>query len=258
MAHIESLREADGKLLRGFLVFSFGTLNESVFEETTVMMRWSVLMLLSIASVCCLAATIADDKEKAAESTKKAEKQVTEKKETAKKEGDKKEGDKKEGEDGEKKFTAKCPVSGEAAKENEFTAYKEKQVYFCCEKCKAAFEAEPTKFEVKANHQLVQTKQFVQKKCPISGADFKKEESARVSNVMVRFCCEKCKGQVQSAEAAEKLEMIFAEKPFKKAFVAAKAKSEDGDTKEKPKAEKKKSDKSKEETTEKATSEKKS
>jgi len=241
-----------------------------------VMMRWSMLLVLSIASVCCVAATVADDKEKATESPKKAEKQATEKKESAKKEtakpktesaekkatekkeAGKKETDKKETEDGERKFTAKCPVSGEAAKETEFTAYKDKQVYFCCDKCKAAFEAEPTKFGTKANHQLVQTKQFVQKKCPISGADFKKEESARVSNVMVHFCCEKCKGSVQSADAAEKLEMIFAEKPFKKAFVAAKVKSEDDDSKEKPKAEKKKSDKPKGETTEKAKTEKKS
>ena len=64
-----------------------------------------------------------------------------------------------------------------------------------------------------------------------------KEQSARVANVNVRFCCEKCKGKVQEAEADAKLEMIFAEKAFKKAFVAAKDKSDDGDTKEKPKAE---------------------
>ena len=40
-------------------------------------------------------------------------------------------------------------------------------------------------------HQLVQTKQFSQKKCPISGADFVKEQSAKVANVSVRFCCER-------------------------------------------------------------------
>ena len=125
----------------------------------------------------------------------------------------------------------------------QFTAYKEKEVYFCCDKCKAKFEAEPAKFEVKANHQLVQTKQFRQKKCPISGEDFVKEQSAKVANVNVRFCCEKCKGAVQSAEADAKLAMIFAETTFKKAFVAVKVKSEDGDAKDKPKADKPKADK---------------
>ena len=198
------------------------------------MIRWSMLLMLAIASVCCLAATTADDKDKpTAKAASKSEKADAP---DAKAE----EGDKKDDED---KFTAKCPVSGEAAVKEQFTAYKEKEVYFCCDKCKAKFEAEPAKFEVKANHQLVQTKQFKQKKCPISGEDFVKEQSAKVANVNVRFCCEKCKGAVQSAEADAKLAMIFAETTFKKAFVAVKVKSEDGDAKDKPKAEKPKADK---------------
>lgn len=200
------------------------------------MIRWTMLMLLSIASVCCIAATTADDKEKPTD--KPAAKAKKAESSDAKSEDD----DKKDGED---KFTAKCPVSGEKAVKEQFAAYKEKEVYFCCDKCKAAFEAEPAKFEVKANHQLVQTKQFKQKKCPISGADFVKEQSARVANVNVRFCCEKCKGAVQSAKADEKLEMIFAEAKFKKAFVAVKAKSDDGDAKEKPKSVKPKLEKPK-------------
>ena len=187
------------------------------------MVRWSILLMLAIASVYCLAATTADDKEKPTD--KPAAK--TEKAEAKSEDGDKKDED---------KFTAKCPVSGEAAVKAQFSAYKEKEVYFCCDKCKAKFDAEPTKFEVKANHQLVQTKQFKQKKCPISGADFVKEQSSKVANVNVRFCCEKCKGAVDVAEGDKKLEMIFAEAAFKKAFVAAKAKSEDGDAKDKPKA----------------------
>jgi len=222
------------------------------------MIRWSMFMILTVVSVYCLAATNADEKEKPAEKpatkTEKAESknsenakpESAEKKTAAKKDKEKsdaadKDGDKKE--DAEDKFTAKCPVSGEAATKEQFTAYKEKQVYFCCDKCKAAFEAEPAKYEVKANHQLAQTKQFVQKKCPMTGGPLDKEQSARVSNVTVRFCCEKCKGSVQNATADEKLEMIFAEKPFKKAYVAAKVESKDGDSKdgeskEKPKAEK--------------------
>lgn len=172
------------------------------------MIRWSMLLMLSVATVCFVATTSAE--EKAATKKEKAESTT--------------EGGKKK--DGEKKFTAKCPVSGADASEEQFASYKDKQVYFCCEKCKAAFEAEPAKYEVKANHQLVQTKQFKQKKCPISGGDFVKEQSARVSNVNVRFCCEKCKGAVQDAEADAKMEMIFSAKAFKKAFVAVKDKSE--------------------------------
>lgn len=186
------------------------------------MVRWSILLMFAISSVYCFAATTADDKDKPAVKTEKAE--------AKSEDGDKKDGDKKD----EDKFTAKCPVSGEAAVKEQFTAYKEKEVYFCCDKCKAKFEAEPTKFEVKANHQLVQTKQFKQTKCPISGADFVKEQSAKVDKVNVRFCCEKCKGKVETAEGDKKLELIFAEEAFKKAFVAVKKKSDDGDAKDKP------------------------
>ncbi|MEJ7589934.1 MAG: hypothetical protein WKF77_00130 [Planctomycetaceae bacterium] len=210
------------------------------------MIRWSMLLMLAIASVCCLAASSADEKDKPAEKAA-AKAKKADSPDAKPEEGEKKDGDK---EDDEDKFTAKCPVSGKAALKEQFTAYKEKEIYFCCEKCIAAFEAEPAKFEVKANHQLVQTKQFKQKKCPISGEDFVKEQSARVANVNVHFCCEKCKGAVQSAEADAKLEMIFAEKTFKKAFVAVKEKSEDGDAKDKPKADSLKTDKV-EKTTEK-------
>ena len=198
------------------------------------MIRWTILMLLSVASVYCLAATTADEKDKPADKPA-AKAKKAESSDAKSEDGDEKDGDKK---DAEAKFTAKCPVSGEEAVKEQFTAYKEKEVYFCCDKCKAKFEAEPTKFEVKANHQLVQTKQFKQKKCPISGADFVKDQSAKVASVTVRFCCEKCKGAVQSAEADKKLEMIFAEAAFKKAFVAAKVKSDDGDAKDKPKSDK--------------------
>ena len=237
------------------------------------MIRWSMVMILSVTSVCCLAATMADEKTKPAEKaptksekadskeSKDAESATAKKETTASKKlketttSDKKDGDEKatgKKAKAEDKFTAKCPVSGEAASKDFSTTYKEKLVYFASKERKAEFEAEPAKYEVKANHQLAQTKQFVQKKCPLEGGPLDKEQSARVSNVTVRFCCEKCKGAVQTASADEKLEMIFAEKAFKKGYVAAKVESKDGDAKEKPKAEKsekateKKSDKPKE------------
>ncbi len=235
------------------------------------MIRWSMLMILTVVSACCFAATNADDKtkptEKAATKTEKAEskdskeskpesaeKKAAPAKEKAKaadtKKDTEKDVEKKEGSDD--KFNAKCPVTGEAASKEFSTTYKEKLVYFASKEQVAAFEAEPAKYEVKANHQLAQTKQFVQKKCPLEGGPIDKEQSARVSNVTVRFCCEKCKGAVQTASADEKLEMIFAEKAFKKGYVAAKVESKEDDAKEKPKAEKsenateKKSDKPKE------------
>ncbi len=123
----------------------------------------------------------------------------------------------------EAKFAAKCPVSGENASKEQSAKYKEKDVYFCCEKCKAAFEAESAKYAEKANHQLVQTKQFRQTKCPLTGGKVNKEQSVKVSDVKVTFCCEKCKGAMEAASKEEQLTKIFAEEVFAKSFEPRKA-----------------------------------
>ena len=120
-------------------------------------------------------------------------------------------------------FDAKCPVSGAAAVKEQSSKYKEKEVYFCCEKCKAAFDKDNTKFVVKANHQLVHTKQFRQAKCPLSGGDLNKEMVSKVKGVNVQFCCDKCKGKIDGGTADEQLTMIFGDEAFKKGFVARRA-----------------------------------
>lgn len=127
----------------------------------------------------------------------------------------------------EAKFTAKCPVSGQPAKKEAATAYKDKEVYFCCDKCKAAFEADNTKFTVKANHQLFQTKQYRQAKCPMSGGDLNKEQKTKIAGVNVQFCCENCKGKAEKATGDDQLALIFSDAAFKKGFVAKKEKKED-------------------------------
>jgi YHS domain-containing protein len=122
----------------------------------------------------------------------------------------------------EAKFSAKCPVSGADAKKEQHASYKDKEVYFCCEKCKAAFEADNKKFAVKANHQLVHTKQFVQVKCPLSGGPLNKEQVVKVGEVEVAFCCDKCKGKTAGAKGDEQLALVFSDEAFKKGFEAPK------------------------------------
>lgn len=124
----------------------------------------------------------------------------------------------------EAKFTAKCPVSGAAAKKAMKTAYKDKECYFCCDKCKAAFEADSAKYAVKANHQLVQTKQYRQAKCPFSGGDVDKAQTVKMNGVAVRFCCDKCKAKAEAQSGDDQLALVFSDDAFKKGFVARKAK----------------------------------
>lgn len=130
----------------------------------------------------------------------------------------------------------KCPVSGGAAKEIGAVDYKGAKIYCCCDQCPAAFKKETAKFSAKANHQLVQTKQFVQKCCPLAGKPVNDEKSVTIGGVAVKFCCDGCKGKVEKATDDEKLDLVFADKPFDKAFGLPK--------KEEPKEKQTKKDKS--------------
>jgi YHS domain-containing protein len=131
---------------------------------------------------------------------------------------------------GEAKFECKCPVSGAAAKKEQATAYKDKEVYFCCEKCKAAFETDNTKYTTKANHQLVQTKQYRQTSCPLSGEKVDREQTVTVADVKVAFCCGKCKALIEEASDEVKVTKIFADDVFAKSF-AARKRDADGEKK---------------------------
>jgi YHS domain-containing protein len=147
-----------------------------------------------------------------------------------KKEGGKDSGAEAKSEEGGKadKFSAKCPVSGEDASKEQAAAYREKEVYFCCGDCKSAFEKDNKKFATKANHQLVQTKQFVQAKCPLSGGDLNKDQSIKVNGVKVAFCCDKCKGSMEEASKDDQLTKIFADEVFAKSFEAKKKEDKGG------------------------------
>ena len=90
----------------------------------------------------------------------------------------------------------------------------------------AAFDAEPAKYSAKANLQLVQTKQFRQTKCPVSGSKVNKEQTIKVSGVKVGFCCDKCKGTLEAASKEDQLTKIFGDAVFTKAFAVKKADEE--------------------------------
>ena len=113
----------------------------------------------------------------------------------------------------------KCVVANKAATEGKSADYRGGKVYFCCGGCAGKFAANTKKYATKANHQLVATKQFKQKACPFSGGDLNPETVVKVAGVKVCFCCNNCKGKVESAEDdAAKVKMIFANKSFEKGF----------------------------------------
>ena len=112
----------------------------------------------------------------------------------------------------------KCPLSGRAIDAEKAAEYKGAEVYFCCGNCLAKFKADPDKFASKANAQLVATKQAEQTCCPLSGRPVNPEKKTEVAGAEVALCCGNCLAKVEGAEEAEQITLIFAEKPFKKAF----------------------------------------
>lgn len=122
--------------------------------------------------------------------------------------------------------TTKCPLAGKEIKiaDAEVVDYKGAKVYVCCGKCKGKMEEDAKPFAVKANHQLVQTRQYRQTKCPLSGGPIDKEQKTKVGEVSVKFCCGKCKAKVEEAKDDAQLELVYSDAAFEKGFEAAKKK----------------------------------
>lgn len=116
----------------------------------------------------------------------------------------------------EKKAEPQCPVSGKAISKDHKVAYKGAEVYFCCPNCPKAFEKGTEKFAAKANHQLVQTGQAKQVKCPLAGRPAKDDKSVTVSGVKVNVCCGNC--LKAATEADDKVALLFSDKAFQKGF----------------------------------------
>jgi YHS domain-containing protein len=110
----------------------------------------------------------------------------------------------------------KCPLSDGPVKEDKSAAHLDGKVYFCCEKCSAKFEADKDKYAAKANQQLVATKQYEQKACPMTGGALNKETKIKVGEAEVAFCCTKCKGAAEGKKGDEQIELVFGKKAFEK------------------------------------------
>ena len=119
----------------------------------------------------------------------------------------------------------KCVVAPKAASADKSADYKDAKVYFCCGNCAGKFAKDAKKFAVKANHQLVATKQYVQKACPFSGGDLNADTAIKVAGAKVAFCCNNCKGKAEGAkDDAAKMKLVFNDKSFEKGFELAKKK----------------------------------
>ena len=122
----------------------------------------------------------------------------------------------------------KCVVEGDRAAVNSAAVdYKDAKVYLCSEHCADAFKedtylAKDAKFSIKANHQLVLTGQYIQKACPLSGDPLDESFSSTVAGVKIGFSCIESQMQIDKlSNIEEKVELLFSDSAFKRAFVRA-------------------------------------
>jgi len=102
-----------------------------------------------------------------------------------------------------------CPVSDQPCDPEVSVEFDGGSVWFCCEKCEKAFEADSAKFAAKAHQQMVVTRQLVQKGCPLSGRGVKPGTELDIGGATVGFCCNNCKGKVAKAGPDEQVTMVF-------------------------------------------------
>jgi len=118
----------------------------------------------------------------------------------------------------------KCVVAPKAASEGKSAEYKEGKVYFCCGGCAGKFAKDTAKYAAKANHQLVATKQYEQKACPLSGQPTDASKSTKVAGKAVAFCCGNCLAKVEgAADEAAQIKLVFSDKAFGKGFAKKKS-----------------------------------
>ncbi len=126
-------------------------------------------------------------------------------------------------EDKEPGKDVKCPVSGKAINPASFVEFNGGKVYLCCDGCPAAFKKDTAKYAAKANHQMAQTGQIVEKACPLSGKALNPETGLDIAGVTVKFCCNNCKGAVAKMTPDEQIAKVFTD--VSKSYEAAPAES---------------------------------
>ena len=112
----------------------------------------------------------------------------------------------------------RCIVCDKPADSQFASPWRGAAVYFACPNCVEAFESEPKEYSVKANAQLVMTKQARQVACPITGRRVNPKRTLKVAGSSIGFCCVGCQGRVTQAKGDVKLYLVFSKNAFEKGF----------------------------------------
>ena len=102
-------------------------------------------------------------------------------------------------------INTECPVSGKPIDPNAFSIYEGQRVAFCCNNCKAKFDADPKPFLAKLGIQAANAP--INATCPVSGKPIDPAATSEYQGNLVAFCCNDCKAKFDAdpAKFADKI-----------------------------------------------------
>lgn len=107
------------------------------------------------------------------------------------------------------KIEPMCPVSAEPCDPKVSLDFHGGRVWFCCNTCKQAFEADPSPHTPLAHQQMVLTRQFVQRACPLDGAGVAAGTKLDLGGVEVGFCSDACRTRINQAAIDDQTRLVF-------------------------------------------------
>jgi YHS domain-containing protein len=113
-----------------------------------------------------------------------------------------------------------CVATNHPINANISADYHGGKVYFCSDECRKNFLADPARYKVRANYQLVVTGQAREVACPFTGKPLNPRIAPmEVGGLSIGFCCRACQQTVSVADYQTRIELVFSDAAFNKGFV---------------------------------------
>jgi YHS domain-containing protein len=114
-----------------------------------------------------------------------------------------------------------CPVSRQPCDPKISQDFHGGRVWFCCQKCKQSFANDPAPYAAAAHQQMVLTRQFVQRACPLDGGPVAAGTRIDIGGVDVGFCCDACRSRAEKASDDDQVQLVFGN--LGRGFISVKA-----------------------------------
>ncbi len=114
-----------------------------------------------------------------------------------------------------------CPVSQQPCDPKVSVDFHGGRVWLCGQKCRLLFEENSAPYAAAGHLQMVLTRQFVQRACPLDGAPVRAGKPVEIGGVDVGFCSDACRSRIEKAALEDQVLLVFGN--LGRGFVSVKA-----------------------------------